>query len=256
MKPIEAIQKGFKVIEAFSTKNPRLRLPEITRRTGLPKATVYRILRTMSSIDYIRFDPSTNEFMLGLKLMSLGLTARSGLDLRGAALPYLESLFKKIDQTVNLGILDGTDVVYIERLKKQKIVNLDLNAGSRLDAYRSSIGLAILAYLDTDEYAEFVTEILKDSHAASIIGRDGKQLEKRIREVRLRGFAMNDGQYFKDLRAVSAPVFNAEKKVKGAVNIAVFKQHCNKKKLLEELAPQLLETTAAISKAIGFSGNI
>ncbi len=252
MKLVESLRKGLEVMQAFSSQAPRLRLQEVARKTGLPKATAYRLLRTLVSLGYVRYDSGTAEFYLGPRVMSLGFTVLSSLDLRETAQPYLEELARNIGQNVNLGILDRTEVIYVERIKKRRIINIDLFVGSHLPAHATSIGKAILAFLDEAALEEALGAMLADPEIAAEIGPEGKDLHQELAQVRRQGYALNDQATFPGLRAVAAPVFNQEGRVEGAVNVAVFSQLTSREELLNQHLPWLLTTVANISRARGF----
>jgi IclR family pca regulon transcriptional regulator len=252
MKVVESLKRGLEILQSFSVEQPRLRLREIALQTNLPKPTTYRLLRTLLSLEYVRFDPVANEYQLGPRVLSLGFTAILNLDLRETALPYIEELFRKTEQTVNLGILDGRDVVYIVRIKQPRSLNLDLYVGSRLNIYRSCIGRAILAHLEAVKYDELMSEFSDDPEAVEFIGKDGSKLSKELLQVRRKGYALNDGEFLRDHRVAAAPVFNAAGEVEGAVNIAVLSRQCSRKTLINEYVPLLLETTRAISNNLGY----
>lgn len=252
MKLVESVRKGLEVMEAFSSNKPRLRLLEVARLTDQPKATAYRLLRTLMALGYVNYDKSTMEFYLGPRVMSLGFTVLSSLDLREVARPYLEDLSQKTGQNVNLGLLDRAEVIYVERIKKRQILNIDLFVGSRLPAHSSSIGQAILAFLGQDKLQEAIEILLADEVAAAEIGHDGVELKKNLAQVREQGYAINDQDSFIGLRAVAAPLFNREGEVEGAVNVASFSQLTSREELTQKHLPWLLTTVASISRSRGF----
>jgi len=250
---IISLGRGLKILEAFTLQKHRLALKELTKKTGLPKTTVYRLLHTLESLGYISFDSERKEYFLGTKVMSLGFTVLSNMDLRDKAYPYLKELSNKSNQNVNLGILDKTEVVYIERIKKRLVVGMDLHIGSRLSCYNTSIGRAILAFLQDKELAEIIAMLKKDDKVANIIGKDGEKLIEVLEKVRLAGYALNDGEFIEDLKAIAAPIFNHEDKVIAAINMPVFGSMISLDKLKEIYAPLLLNTSAKISEASGFT---
>jgi IclR family pca regulon transcriptional regulator len=252
MKLVESLRKGLEVMEAFTSHKPRLRLQEVATLTGQPKATAYRLLRTLMSLGYMRYDSSSMEFYLGPRVMSLGFTVLSSLDLRELALPYLEELSDKTKQNVNLGILDRAEVIYVERIKKRRILNIDLFVGSRLPAHSSSIGQAILAFLPEDELEAAIDIMLGDEVVASEVGPKGERLRERLAIVRGKGYALNDQDTYIGLRAVAAPLFDKNGHVEGAVNVAAFSQLTSSEELLQIHLPWLLTTVASISRSRGF----
>lgn len=252
MKLVESLRKGLEVMEAFTSHESRLRLQEVARLTNQPKATAYRLLRTLMSLGYVRYDQSAKKFYLGPRVMSLGFTVLSSLDLRELALPYLEDLSQKTRQNVNLGLLDRAEVIYVERIKKRRILNIDLFVGSRLPAHSSSIGQAILAFLPQDELEAAIKVMLGDEVVSAEIGPKGHRLRETLAQVRSQGYAVNDQETYIGLRAAAAPLFDKDGKVEGAVNIAAFSQLTSREELMQMHLPWLLTTVASISRARGF----
>jgi IclR family pca regulon transcriptional regulator len=252
MKLVESLRKGLEVMEAFTSHKPRLRLQEVADLTGQPKATAYRLLRTLMSLGYVRYDQAAKHFYLGPRVMSLGFSVLSNLDLRELALPYLEDLSQKTGQNVNLGMLDRAEVIYVERIKKRRILNIDLFVGSRLPAHSSSIGQAILAFLPKEDMDEALKVMQADEVVSAEIGKGGVKLMDTLAQVREQGYAINDQDTYIGLRAVAAPLFGKDGKVEGAVNVAAFSQLTSREELMQMHLPWLLTTVTSISRARGF----
>jgi hypothetical protein len=89
---VNSLKKGLNILETFTPENPKLKLQELTLLTGLPKTTVFRLLHTLTALNYVRFETKTREYFLGPKVMSLGYATLAGLDLREISKPYLEEL--------------------------------------------------------------------------------------------------------------------------------------------------------------------
>jgi IclR family transcriptional regulator, pca regulon regulatory protein len=249
---ISTIRRGLQVLEAFTPASPRMRLHQVVNRTGLPKVTVLRFLRTLTALGYISYDTEVKLYALSPRVMSLGFTALSGMDVRKVALPFLEQLSEAVGQNVNLGILDGTEIVYVERIKKKQILNIDLHVGSRLNAYNSSIGQVILAYMDEAGCESIVTELLHDQEVAVLAGPRGELLYKSLEDVRMKGYALDDESYVAGVRAIGAPVFNHKGVVDAGINIPVFAHMVSLEELLHKYLAPLLETAGRVSAARGY----
>jgi len=247
-----SLKRGLQILEAFSPSCPRMKLQEVVNRTNLPKVTVLRFLRTLTALNYLSYDSETKLYSLSPKVMSLGYTALSSMDLREIATPFLEQLSESTGQNVNLGVLDGCEIVYIERIKKKQILNIDLHVGSRLTAYNSSIGQVIIAFMDTERRKQLVMELLQNPEIAKNIGPDGEILYKKLDEIRIQGYAINDESYIKGLRAIGVPVFNHRGIVDAGINIPVFAHIVSLEELIQKYLPPLIETASHISNARGF----
>ncbi len=251
---ITALKRGLEALESFTPSQPKLTLPEITARTGLPKPTVYRLLQTLLELGYLRYDPDTRRYQPTPKVMNMGFAAIAGSDLREVALPYLRDLSRAIDQNVNLGVPDQASVIYIERIKKRQILNIDLSVGSRLNLHDSSMGQAILAYLDETRLQALIDLLLQNPQTAEHIGKNGQALRRTLAEIRKRGFALNDEELMLGLRAIGVPILDGQAQPVAAINVATFSQMCGREELLDNIAPKLLETARIISLSRGYTG--
>jgi DNA-binding IclR family transcriptional regulator len=205
----------------------------------------------LTSRDYLSLDPKSKKYLLGPKVMSLGFTVLSGMDLRNVAYSYLEELAKATEQNVHLAILDNTEVVVIERIKRWQILDINIPIGGRLNCYQTSIGRAILAFLQQEKLLSILNILLKDAEAVKHIGPKGGRLVKILKEVRLKGYALNDEEFIRGVRAIAAPIFNARGDVEGAVYIPVFSQMLSSEESIEHYAPLLMDTARKISAARG-----
>jgi IclR family pca regulon transcriptional regulator len=252
VKPIESLLKGLEVLQTFTGSPTGLKLPEVTRETGLPRATVYRILQTLVSQDYLHYFPSEGAYRLGPKVMSLGYAALSGLDLAETAEPYLREFSERLKQNVNLGILEGHEVVYLVRIKVRRILGIDLAVGSRLSAHNSAMGKVLLASLPAKRLGQVIALISQDPAARERIGADGENLKRQLAGIREQGYALSDGETVSGLASVAVPVRDGSGEVEAAINLPVFKQFCSRETLVRDLLPQLQKTALILSRLRGY----
>jgi IclR family pca regulon transcriptional regulator len=228
-------------------------LPEVIRETGLPKATAYRMLQTLVGSNYLHYFEDTAKYQLGPKVMSLGMSSLAGQDLAPLAEPHLKELSRRIGQNVNLGILDGGEVVYIIRIKVRRILGIDLVVGSRLPAHNSAIGWALLAFAAPERMQVVLDQIAADEELAHQVGPRGVNLMKRLERIREQGYALGDDEYVAGLRSVAVPVFNQTGYAEASINVPVFSQFCSKQELLGQYLPLVLETADTISQLRGYT---
>ena len=169
------------------------------------------------------------------------------------ARPYLEELSRLTGQNVNLAILDGTEVVYVERITKRHLISIDHTVGSRVSVYATAIGRAILAYLSHDELEEILHKLLADPEAVKLIGTGGERLCDLLARVRQNGYSLSDEEFIPGIRAIGAPIFSAEGKVEAAINMPVFVGSVGLEELAERHAPMLVSTAHDISVSRGFT---
>jgi IclR family pca regulon transcriptional regulator len=253
---VNSLIKGLNILEVFTPSQSSLTFRELNLKTGLPKTTVLRFLHTLTSHDYLLFDPKAKKYFLGPKVMSLGFAVLSGMDLKHVASPYLEELARISGQNVNLAILDSTEVVVIERIKKWQLLDINIPIGGRLNCYQTSPGLALLAFLKQVKLQSVLKTLLKDKEAVKFIGPNGSKLIRKLQEVRKNGYVFCNGEFVKGVRSIAAPVFNAQSEVEGAVYIPVLSQAVSREDLIVRYAPLLMETAKKISAARGMRAEI
>jgi IclR family pca regulon transcriptional regulator len=250
-KLVHSLLKGLNILEAFTPSQSSLGFQELCMKTGFPKTTVFRFLRTLTSRDYLSLDSNSKKYFLGPKVMSLGFTVLSSMDLRNVAYPYLDELARTTDQNVNLAILDNTEVVVIERIKKWQMLDINIPIGGRLNCYQTSIGRAILAFLSQEKFISLLNTLLKNKEVVKHIGAKGRKLIKILKEVRLKGYALSDEEFIRGVRAIAAPIFNAQGDVEGAVYMPIISRAKSQEESIERYAPLLIETAGKISTARG-----
>ena len=151
----QSLERGLAILSAFKSGRPLLGISELAREIGLGRSTTHRYVATLAALGYLQQDPATRKYRLGPRVLDLGFSAINSMDLREVAAPHLRQLSDKTGYTVNLAILDGIEVVYIERCRTarpgQWEIDLNLHVGARLPAYCTAMGKAILAFVPDEQ---------------------------------------------------------------------------------------------------------
>lgn len=163
----QSLERGLAILSAFTSARPLLGVSELAREIGLTRSTTHRYVATLG---YLQQDPVTRRSRLGSRVLNLGFSAVNSMELRELSAPHLQALSDETGYTVNMAILDGADIVYIERCRSaragQREIDLNLHVGSRLPAYCTSMGKAILAFLPDEESATGCSPRASSSGAA------------------------------------------------------------------------------------------
>ncbi|MPY81470.1 MAG: helix-turn-helix domain-containing protein, partial [Actinophytocola sp.] len=142
--PKSVLARALTILTSFEASDAEMSLAELTRRTGLPKPTVHRLVVELSSWGIL--ERTQTGICLGMRLFELGQLAPAQRDLREAALPYLEDLWAATRATVHLAVLDDLEVVYIEKLAGRGGPELPSRVGGRMPTYCTAVGKALLAF--------------------------------------------------------------------------------------------------------------
>lgn len=244
---IGVLAKCFQVLEALNTAARPVGLTELAELTGLGRSAVQRITFTLRALGYLRQDPASRAFAVSGRMLEFGHTALQTHRVRELAQPHLEALNRRCGETVNLMELEGQDIVYVARYPSLHAVSVDLHVGSRLPAYCTAAGRAILATWPQPEALALLRatrRVAMTSHAVT----DLEGLMARLQQARRAGYALNDQEAFVGDISVAAPLFDAQGRCLAAMNIAVPTPRWTLDDVIGRLVPQLLRAAAVINK--------
>lgn len=247
---VGSIGKCFHVLEALNRAARAVTLTELAALASLPRSAVQRILHTLKTLGYVRQHPRTRAYTLSGRMLEFGHTVLATDRLRERAYPLLESLNRSTGETVNLMELEGDEIVYVARFPSVHAVSVDLHVGSRLPAYCTAAGRAMLARLDpADAMARLARMKRKPMTPRTVT--DLAELKRRLAEARRLGYALNDQEAFVGDISVAAALADAEGAIVGAINIAVPSPRWRVDDVRRRLAPQVVAMARAISGELG-----
>lgn len=241
---IEALARGLEVIAAFEPARPEMSLTDVASATGLSRPTVRRILLTLQELGYVW--PADGRFVLTPRVLDLGMAYVSSMGLWDVARPHMQELVAKVDESVSIAQLDGSDIVYVARVAVPKIVTLRVEMGTRFPALATSLGKVLLAALSTEE----LDRTLAEPTRSGLEARWQPGAEERnaaLREVRARGWAATDQDLALGIRSVAVPLRDGEGRVIAALNVNSHAAETTMETITEEYLPLLLQTAGAIS---------
>jgi IclR family pca regulon transcriptional regulator len=250
----QSLERGLSILSSFKSARPLLGVSELAREIGLSRSTTHRYVATLAALGYLEQDQLTRRYRLGPRVLDLGFSAINSMELREISVPHLQRLSDETGHTVNMAILDGADVVYVERCRSsrqgQREIDLNLHVGSRLPAYCTSLGKVLLAYLSADERDSVLDGVdLTQRGPNTLTSR--KALEAELEQVRHRGLAVNNEELAFGLRSIAAPVHGHSGEASAAINLAVHRSWVSIEDLVKRFGPPLKRTAADISARAG-----
>lgn len=249
---VEALAKGLRILGLFADHRGPLRLSDLTELADLPMPTVYRLTHTLIEDGYLERLPD-GQLRTGPAVLKLAFSALQGLDIAEVAAAPLHNLARTTGQTVNLGVLRGDRVVYLERLRNSDLVTANLQVGSTAPAYCTSMGKLLLALTPGALSVDFDERQMGIGHGPKA-ARNRLELERMLAKVRKDGWAVQDQEFAPGLRSVAGPVRNAAGQVVAAVNVVVQAPNWSVKAMLAEHLTPLLATCDEISRLLGNTG--
>ena len=251
----QSLERGLAILSAFKPVRPELGISELARELGLTRSTSHRYVATLARLGYLQQDPQSRKYRLGPKVLDLGFSAINSMELRQIAASHLQQLSDETGHTVNMAILDGTDIVYIERCRSaqqgQREIDLDLHVGSRLPAYCTSMGKVLLAFLPERERESVLDRIEFQQRGPNAMA-DRTALGAALATVRDAGLAVNNEELAYGLRSIAVPVRDRSGLVAAAINLAVHRSLVSMEDLVIRLSPPLMRTANEISARIGY----
>ena len=217
---VQSLAKGFRVLCAFTSEQPELTLAAAARGAGVDNATAFRFLNTLVQLGYVEKVAGTRLFRLTLKCLDLGFNAIARADLRSLARPLLRELVGAQIEAASIGVPDGPDIVYVERVQAGLArLGVDVRIGSRVPAYSTAIGQATLAWLNRDVQVRLLEARPRERFTRTTL-TDLDALLERLDRVRARGFALSDQENVAGVRVLAAPVVDADGIAIAALSVA------------------------------------
>ncbi len=252
---VQSLAKGFKVLEVFSNDLEDLTLSEVAELASLDAGTTFRLLNTLVDLGYVQRDARSRRFALTLKVLDLGFNAIGRRDIRAIARPVLRRLVGSVGEAVSFAVLEGTDVLYIERVRAGLVrLGVDIRIGTAIPAHISVIGQSILAFLPDAELAAYKAA----SKAVHHDFRDKRSIEDvlpTLTVAREQGYLLGPSTLTEGLSLLAVPVLDCDGLPMGAVSVAA----PTTRRPVEALA-EAIETTKAtaheIARAIEAGGSI
>ena len=219
-KFIKSLQKGFRILQTFTVEEPGLSLSEICTATNISPGTVHRYLYTLEKLGYVKQALDTKKYWLTPRILDLGFTVLQSMDLKKRVLPYMIEVATELNVTAQCSILDGTGILFIERVRAKSVVDLEV----RRETIEKIELLPLTPYTITSK----------------------KKLWEELNRVKEIGYATNNQELRESLFAVAAPIYR-EGKVEAALGFSLSSNLVGSGNLKERLVERLLQVTKTIS---------
>ncbi|HEY1688257.1 MAG TPA: IclR family transcriptional regulator [Solirubrobacteraceae bacterium] len=250
----QSLDRGLAILGCFTAETPVLGVSEIARRLRMSHGTTHRYISSLAYLGYLE-QRRDRKYMLTLKVTQLGMAALSSTAVAEHARPHMQTLVERSNFTVSLAMLDGTDVLYLERVSgrraSQRKTDLDLNPGSRLPAHCTALGKLLLSHLSDAELSELLPELKLERHTPRTI--TGKRaLRTELRGIAKSGIALNAEELAPGLCAIAAPVRAELGEVVAALSLTAHSSAIAPEEMPAQLGPHLIVTADNISARLGY----
>lgn len=238
------------ILDLFSEQAAELGIAEIAEATALHKSTAAGLVYTLEARGYLRQNPANRKYGLGPRLVERAAVFLSQAEVRRAAEAHLKALLQRVDESLNLAIRDGGEVVYIDRVASSRTLGMRSSVGKRAPCHCTALGKALLAGLPPAE-ARAVLQPLELMPVTPATITDLGQLLDDLAETRRRGYALDDEENEAGGRCVAAPVYDHTGQVAAAVSISAPTQRFPREQV-PAYGRLIAETALAISRELGY----
>ena len=247
---VQSLVKGFRVLEVFTAQEPELTMAEVARKAGLDNATAFRFI----NLGYLDRVDDSRQFRLSLRILDLGFHAIARSDLRTRSRPILRGLVGEINEAASIGVLDASDVLYVERIQAGLTrLGIDIRIGSRVPAYSTAVGQAILAWLPTETQRRILqAQPLIKLTATTLTDLDA--LMARLQGIRETGYAVSDQETVSGLYVIAAPVFDIDGVPLAALSVAAPAFQTTLQQFEASATAPVLQAARDLSRALHSSG--
>lgn len=247
---VGVLTKVLRIFDALQHSPAGLRLKQISEQAGLNKSTAYRFLSHLEREGYLVREEH-GVYMLGMRLFELASASNHESTLRRVATPILREVLKVTGETVNLGVLHGFSVVYLEVLESAHEFRMVSRVGAHQPIHSTALGKALAAFLAVEKSERALESMEFHASTPHTITNDASFREELAR-IRERGFAVDNEELFLGVRCISAPVLNSSGEAFAAISVAGPTSRVSEAKI-PAFSAALRDAARAISVRIGFS---
>jgi IclR family pca regulon transcriptional regulator len=244
---VNSLARGLEVICAFTRTRPKMTLSDISRATGMTRATVRRFILTLVREGYA--DRDEKLFYLKPKVLELGYAALSSMGMIEVLQPAMNELAKTLQESVFAAVLAGEDVIYIARATSDRLVNVSISVGSRAPAHAVSTGRVLLANEDPDVLAGYLDKVKLEKLTPNTIISKVK-LRAAIEDARIANYSIVDQELEEGLGSISVPIRSSDGKVIAALNVCCPSSRTTFEDMQRVILPELMATSQRLTTAL------
>jgi IclR family pca regulon transcriptional regulator len=251
----QSLARGLAIMECYGPGRPTLGIAEIADELGMSRSTTHRYLTTLVALGYMEQD-KRRKYRLSLRVTDLGMSALSGTGLREHAHSILEELRGRSKFTASLAVLDGAEIVYVDRLASiqrgaSEGEGMVVGVGSRLPASCTAMGKVLLGDLPHEECRELLSGVRLERRGPNAIVRKSALLAE-LKRVSEEDFATEDEEFAKGRIAIAAPVRNESRAVVAAIDLSAHASMVSVERLADGLRSHLVAAADRISARLGY----
>lgn len=217
---VPALQRGLHLLAQFSRNERELTGAELSRRLGLPRASVFRILQTLEQMGFVERVGESAQYKLGMAVLRLGFEFLASMELTELGRPVIDDLSAATGLSAHLVVRDGREVVFVAKSAGRSYIFNSIQIGARLPAHATVLGRVLLGDLSASELAALYRGVelaAFTEHTPTTLAA----LKAQIDADAQRGYGISQGGFESAISTIAAPVFNSQHQVSAAVSVTV-----------------------------------
>jgi DNA-binding IclR family transcriptional regulator len=243
-----SIERAFAILEVLDGTGRGWNISEMSRKLRIPKSSAHVIVLTLERLGYIKRDPGSRRYQLGLKICGLGRGLMKNLALPEIALPHMRWLVDQTRLTAHLAILERNQAVYIQKVDGPGVIKFDTYVGKRADLHCTAVGKVLLAYAG-EEFAQEILSVDSFPRYTNVTITSAASLGKELSIVRKKGYSVDDEEEELGVRCLGTPVLNSSGKSVAALSVTGTISQIRQDGL-DSLADIVKEAAARVSGAL------
>lgn len=247
---IQSLLTSFDVLDCFSREEKNLGISEISRKLGLNKSRVHRILITLEDRGMVVKDPETMKYRLGLKLFQLGHLVEEQLEIRNCAHPFMQELAVETEETINLNVIYNGKRMSVKKIESPHEIRQAVELGKTIPLHSGAPGKVLLAFLPAENLVDFLAESeLLPMGPNTIIDRDS--LVTELESIREQGYSISVEETYLGAVSIAAPVRDFSGNVIAAISVTGPVSRFSGEKI-SCFIPLVTNAAESISEALGY----
>lgn len=247
----QSVARAARILRALAARRGELSLSEISSQVALHPSTTYRLLVALEGEGLVERGAEHAGYRLGSEMIRMGYLALASLSLGEEAYPFMRQLATATHETVNLGVLRGPNVVYLQKIEAEQPLRADLVVGAFVPAYCTGLGKALLAHLPEPDLAALLGDGPLAPYGPHCLTTTA-QLREDLERTRQRGYSIDDEEFSAGIRAIGSPIRNHRGQVVAGIAIAGPSSRLTRHRD-QELARLVVEAAAGISRRLGYA---
>lgn len=246
---VQSLERALDIIELLSTSNEGMGVTKVASALNLHKTTTHRLLTTLVDRGYIE-KSSTGEYRLGLKLFEAVSVYINSLELLTEARPFVASITTELGLTAHLGVLEGDQVVYVEKMDVLSGIMLYSQIGIRVHSYCSSLGKCLLSNFSKNELDKVLAETKFVKFTENTI-TSLDEMHEEIKKVRKQGWAMDNQEFDLNNRCIGAPIYDYRGEIIAAISASGTPEMLTLERV-PDVAKYVVEASSNLSRIMGY----